>query len=136
VLAWPRPTQGSGDLKRSPRCSFGGRWHQLIVPPPSSPVHISADIACPTPRDVGPLLALRLFVASGLLRGLKPLHGLLYTDDDAFERDDLGGGHIQLIPSVERILSHEPLQKIDVALTAPRSLVQAGGFSAAASCRT
>jgi hypothetical protein len=44
----PRPTQGSGDFTRSPRCSFGGRWHptELIVPPPSSPVHISAGIAC------------------------------------------------------------------------------------------
>src|SRR5262245_59404239 len=31
---------------------------------------------------------------------------------------------------VARILGHEPLQKIDVALKAPRSLVQAGGFRA------
>jgi hypothetical protein len=31
---------------------------------------------------------------------------------------------------VERIFGHEPLQKIDVALKAPRSLVQTGGFRA------
>src|SRR5262245_47684222 len=31
---------------------------------------------------------------------------------------------------VERILGHEPLKKIDVALKAPRSLVQARGFRA------
>jgi len=47
-----------------------------------------------------------------------------------FERDDLGGGHLQLMSGVERILCHEPLKKIDVALKAPRSLVQAGGFRA------
>ena len=31
---------------------------------------------------------------------------------------------------VERILGHEPLKKIYVALKTPRSLVQAGGFRA------
>ena len=49
---------------------------------------------------------------------------------DAFKRDDLGGGHVQLMFGVARILNHEPLQKIDIALEAPRSLVQARGFRA------
>ena len=57
---------------------------------------------------------------------MSPSHWLT----DAFERDDLGSDLVQLILGVERILGHEPLQKIDVALKAPRSLVQAGGFRA------
>ena len=57
---------------------------------------------------------------------MSPSHWLT----DAFERDDLGGDLVQLILGVERVLGHEPLQKIDVALKASRSLVQAGGFRA------
>src|SRR6184192_1024762 len=38
--------------------------------------------------------------------------------------------YAELISGVERVLGHEPLQKIDVGLKAPRSLVQAGGFRA------
>ena len=76
------------------------------------------------------LLALRLLIASRLLRGLKLLHGLLKAAHDAFECGNLRGGVVQLISGVERVLGHEPLQKIDVALKAPRSLVQAGGFRA------
>src|SRR6266480_916047 len=49
---------------------------------------------------------------------------------DAFECDNFRGSVVQLISGVERVLGHEPLQKIDVALKAPRSLVQAGGFRA------
>jgi hypothetical protein len=85
--------------------------------------------SCARNADVA-LLGFRLFVASRLLRGLKLLHGLLQAGHDAFERDDLGGGLVQLLSEVERILCHEPLQKIDVALKAPRSLVQTGGFRA------
>jgi hypothetical protein len=48
----------------------------------------------------------------------------------AFERYDLGGDLIQLMSRLERILDHEPLQKVDVALKAPRSLVQPRGFRA------
>jgi len=48
-------------------------------------------------------------IASDLLRGLKLLHSLLQTDYDAFERDDLGGGYVQLLSGVKRILRHEPL---------------------------
>src|SRR5262245_18923608 len=76
------------------------------------------------------LLCLRLFVASRFLRGLKLLHRLLQPRNDAFERDNLGGYIVQLMSGVERILGHEPLQKIDIALKASRPLVQAGGFRA------
>jgi len=61
-------------------------------------------------------------------RLLKLLHGLLQASHGAFERDDLGVGRAQLLPGLERILGHKPLQKVDVALKAPRSLVQLGGF--------
>jgi len=64
------------------------------------------------------LLCLRLFVASRFLRGLKLLHRLLQPRNDAFERDNLGGYIVQLMSGVERILGHEPLQKIDIALKA------------------
>ena len=81
-------------------------------------------------RNSPGLLALRLLIARRLLRGLKLLHGLLKAAHDAFECDNFRGSVVQLISGVERVLGHEPLQKIDVALKAPRSLVQAGGFRA------
>src|SRR5262244_2465498 len=76
------------------------------------------------------LLGFRLLVAGSLLRGLKLLHGLLQPGHGAFERDDLGVGGVELLRGLERILVHEPLQKVDVALKAPRALVQPGGFRA------
>jgi hypothetical protein len=39
-------------------------------------------------------------------------------------------GLVRLMSRLERILDHEPLQKVDVALKAPRSLVQSRGFRA------
>jgi hypothetical protein len=76
------------------------------------------------------LLGLRLLVAGRLLRGLKLLHGLLQACYRAFERHNLGGGLVQLMSRLERILDHEPLQKVYVALKAPCSLVQSRGFRA------
>ena len=81
-------------------------------------------------RNSPGLLALRLLIARRLLRGLKLLHGLLKAAHDAFECDNFRGSVVQLISGVERVLGHEPLQKIDVALKAPRSLVEPGGFRA------
>src|SRR5262249_17466404 len=76
------------------------------------------------------LLGFRLLVAGRLLCGLKLLHDLLQPGHGAFERDDLGVGGVELLRGLERILVHEPLQKVDVALKAPRALVQPGGFRA------
>src|SRR5262249_8562423 len=64
------------------------------------------------------------------LRGLKLLHGLLQPDHGAFERDNLGVGRAELLRGLERIPVHEPLQKVDAALKAPRSLVEPRGFRA------
>jgi hypothetical protein len=61
-------------------------------------------------RNSPGLLALRLLIASRLLRGLKLLHGLLKAAHDAFECDNLRGS--ALISGVERVLGHEPLQKL------------------------
>src|SRR6266436_7549314 len=69
------------------------------------------------------LLGPRLLVAGRLLRGLKLLHSLLQACYRAFERHNLGGGLVQLMSRLERILDHEPLQKVHVALKASRSLV-------------
>jgi hypothetical protein len=55
---------------------------------------------------------------------MSPSHRLT----DAFERDHLGCDLV--IFGVERILGYEPLQKIDVALKAPRSFVQTGSLRA------
>src|SRR5215813_6761391 len=74
------------------------------------------------------LLGFRLLVAGRLLRGLKLIHGLLQPGHGAFERDNLGVGRAQLLRGLERVLVHEPLQKVDVALKAPRSLVEPCGF--------
>src|SRR6516225_4479616 len=74
------------------------------------------------------LLGVRLLVAGRLLRGLKLLHGLLQPGHGAFERDNLGVGRAQLLRGLERVLVHEPLQKVDVALKAPRSLVEPAVF--------
>jgi hypothetical protein len=69
------------------------------------------------------LLGFGLFINGRLLRGLKLLHGFLQAGYGSFECRDLGVGS-------ERILRHEPLKKVNVALKAPRSFVQPGGFRA------
>src|SRR5713101_7632666 len=82
-------------------------------------------------------LALRLLVARRLLRGLQLAHARLQTrhhalerGDLALERDDLGGRGVQPLPRLERVLAHELLQEIDVALQATCALVEPGGLGA------
>jgi len=79
---------------------------------------------------VARLLGLWLLVADRLLCGLKSLHGPSEACHGAFERHNFGGGLIQLMSRVEPILDHEPMQKVDVALKAPGSLIQPRGFRA------
>src|SRR5262245_66483345 len=81
------------------------------------------------------LLALRLLVSGSLLRGLQLLHGLLQAAHRGFERDDLGIGRVELLEGLERVLGHEPLQEVNVALEAAGPLVQAGGFRAVLDAR-
>jgi hypothetical protein len=64
------------------------------------------------------------------VRGLKLLDGGLQTRQGRFERNDLVIGCIQPLPRIERILGHKLVQKVDVALKAARSLVQAGRLGA------
>src|SRR5262245_37522918 len=76
------------------------------------------------------LLALRLLVSGSLLRGLQLLHGLFQAAHGGFERDDLGIGRVELLEGLERVLGHEPLQEVDVALQAARPLVEPRGLRA------
>src|SRR5262249_14557806 len=56
--------------------------------------------------------------------------GFLPAAHRGFERDDLGIGRVELLERLERVLGHEPLQEVDVALEAAGPLVQAGGLRA------
>src|SRR5215472_16586056 len=75
------------------------------------------------------LLGLRLLVAGRVLRGLKLLHGLLQPGHGAFERDNLGVGRAQLLRGLERVLVHEPLQKVDVCSESTPFACRAPKFS-------
>src|ERR1700726_1522266 len=51
------------------------------------------------------------------------------SHDDYYNCFDVFRLVVQLLPGLERILGHKPLQKVDLDLKAPRLLVQPGGFS-------
>ena len=64
------------------------------------------------PLKFARLPALRLLIASRLLRGLKLIHGLLKAAHDAFECGNLRRGVVQLISGVARVLGTSRCKKL------------------------